>query len=142
MFNVLNTSRVRRLLFGALTPPLLGGLAFWMPVFVSDLTNSTLQLKDLYGHTELLGITLLFAFAFMGIQSAIYSLLMEFFGRRIARHRWQLVGISIVLALLSIIVFIKGEMFSFFLFTSIAVGFLVGYVLSRTLPIESTIDHE
>jgi hypothetical protein len=121
-----NGSRTSRILTGLFAPPILGGL-FWMSfVLYEAVMDGILNLDSPAEYARVLPWMFLWAFFFAGIQSLVYSLLMEFVARPKTKRRTDFILYSSLLGLLSGFVV-------FFLLREKAIpmiGFLVGLAVA------------
>lgn len=117
-------SRIKRLLLGVFLPAIIGALIFVIEDFFRSIVND----KPLVNYFEIFPFILLFAYMFVGIQSVIYSLIMEFLVNNRIKNNIVVVLLSTVLGILSGIIFLRTE----FIITGAITGFVMGVGLRRS----------
>lgn len=117
-----------RLLLGFLMPPILGVslylLAHWISMPEAQFTEVI----------AVLGLGIYFGFIFVGLQSIIFTLLMEFFVRKRITVDWTAIKISALLGLFAGITLVSILDTLWILSFGVFVGAIVGWTLRRIEP--------
>jgi len=126
--------RPNRILIELFAPAPLGVVGMIAPGMVNEVVHHGFSRPlELYGPLQSVGLLLLFAYLFIGVQSLIYTIIMEsLFTRGVDPASWVAVGISTLLGGLagfSILVVVgAGASFSFGV-VGLSVGFIIGTVV-------------
>ena len=114
----MDDGHLERILLGIFLPPLIGGFLFFV-LFLRPELSLLFSLKTI---TDFLSF-LMVAYAFMGVQSLIFSLLMEFFIQKFESNKLVYMFASFIGAMSGFILLFHGIIIGLF------VGFIVSYWL-------------
>jgi len=89
-------SRKNRIIIGIIGPCILGSLFFATAFYISKFTND-FSIPNLNEFPEILLFSFIMSIPFMGIQSIVYSLVMEFFISKKIYNMYIFIGGSILL---------------------------------------------
>lgn len=122
-------NRVIRLAAGLLLPGFLGAILFFAAVAISTVSSddNIVEIFSGFFSIQMLGIILL-SYLFVGLPSAIYSLLMEFVINPHTINNAFVIILSMLLGMLSGVV-----VFGIFGFVSLIVGAVVGLIVGIML---------
>jgi ABC-type multidrug transport system permease subunit len=133
---VMNPKRLERIIVGTFIPPILGGFLFYVYMMLvntqeimdSSLNFATMNFTDLAAYiVEFIGrllVIIIFTLAFFGIQSVLYSLIMELAVQKISSDK-LVIFISMLLGVLVASLFVSFVGFNVSIIGGI-VGLLVG----------------
>lgn len=126
----LSFSRRGRLLATILGPPLLGGLAYaGLLVVLLIFTEEAPVVEKITGAVALIALSITFAYLFVGVQSLVAGLLMEYVVRRFATRKSHIVASAVVMGFLTSATF---NMYSpFMMLIGLFVGACSGLFLSH-----------
>jgi ABC-type multidrug transport system permease subunit len=133
---VMNPKRLERIIVGTFIPPILGGFLFYVYMMLvstqeimdASLNFATMNFTDLAAYiVEFIGrllVIIIFTLAFFGIQSVLYSLIMELAVQKVSSDK-LVIFISMLLGVLVASLFVSFVGFNVSIIGGI-VGLLVG----------------
>lgn len=129
----LSSSRMRRLLFCTLVPPLLGSLSLIVLIIVGSIAENIYlgsRKNDLseIDFFALVAFLVPFSYVFMGLQALLVALIMEFLVRKYAKRKWQIIASGALLGFLATATIFSKALPMLIIGSLIGSG--IGYILS------------